>query len=264
LKPLSEEIEKRRENSKEYQLLLEDCHNCYFVQRQILLNSIINSNVALVCRQSNDLCIMTRNGCIYLLGVCHNEYQLYQHFFSTPTTTLTYLLEGFSSSLYESFRPIFIRSHNIEMLCSLVYMLKSEIINEQLVTRGKSVEAFKPIVDRMLQDVQERLTFLAQTYIRDEITGYVPSPADLNYPEKLSESDTGASSSTSSATSSNNNNNTMMPFKSLYRTWFPTLERTLVCLSKLYLTVNVCSIIRIYIYSNIYRVKYLKDWLQKQ
>ena len=230
LKPLSEEIEKRREFSKEYQLLLEDCHNCYFVQRQILLNSIINSNVALVCRQSNDLCIMARNGCIYLLGVCHNEFQLYQHFFNTPTTTLTYLLEGFSSSLYESFRPIFIRSHNIEMLCSLVYMLKTEIINEQLVTRGKSVEAFKPIVDRMLQDVQERLTFLAQTYIRDEITSYLPLPEDLNYPEKLSETDTTSSSN-------NNNSNTMMPFKSLYRTWYPTLERTLVCLSKLYLTV---------------------------
>ncbi len=121
-------------------------------------------------------------------------------------------------------------------------MLKTEILSEQLEQRGKSVEAFRPIVSRMLQDVQERLTYLAQTYIRDEISGYVIQAADLNYPEKLLTQQTTKEEPDSSTTTST----TMIPFKSIYKTWFPTLERTLVCLSKLYLTVDVCTLLMLY------------------
>lgn len=106
------------------------------------------------------------------------------------------LLESFSTILYDSLRPLYIRSRNIEMLCQVVYLLKTEISVEQLEQRGylcvllpnvpgDSVVPFKAIVRRMIQDVQERLTFLAQTYIRDEIAAYVPSDEDLDYPKKL-------------------------------------------------------------------------------
>jgi hypothetical protein len=118
-------------------------------------------------------------------------------------------------------------------------MLKTQIISEHLEQRGKSVEAFRPIVERMLQDVQERLIFLAQTYIRDEISGYVASPADLMYPEKLMQQE-------AESTTDNNLRNNIMPFKTIYKTWFPTLERTLVCLSKLYLSVDVIKCISLY------------------
>lgn len=37
----------------------------------------------------------------------------------------------------------------------------------------------------MLEDVQERLVYRTQVYIRDEILGYKPSPGDIAYPEKL-------------------------------------------------------------------------------
>jgi hypothetical protein len=59
--------------------------------------------------------------------------------------------------------------------------------------------------------------------------------------------DVGSQSTLSNSNSlsqlSGTTNTAMIPFRGLYKTWFPTLERTLVCLSKLYLTVDVscCS-----------------------
>ena len=37
----------------------------------------------------------------------------------------------------------------------------------------------------MLEDVQERLVYRTQVYVRNEILGYKPSPGDIAYPEKL-------------------------------------------------------------------------------
>ena len=38
---------------------------------------------------------------------------------------------------------------------------------------------------QMLQDVQERLVYRANIYIRDEIKSYHPARGDLAYPQKL-------------------------------------------------------------------------------
>jgi hypothetical protein len=47
------------------------------------------------------------------------------------------------------------------------------------------VSSFKTVARRMIQDVQERITYLAQTYIRDEIINFSPVSEDLDYPNKL-------------------------------------------------------------------------------
>lgn len=44
---------------------------------------------------------------------------------------------------------------------------------------------FIPYILRMLQDIQERIIFLVQTFIRDEIYTYIPNINDLNYPDNL-------------------------------------------------------------------------------
>ncbi|EER03259.1 hypothetical protein Pmar_PMAR016800 [Perkinsus marinus ATCC 50983] len=45
------------------------------------------------------------------------------------------------------------------------------------------------VVYRLLKDVQERLIYRTQTYIRDDIRGFVPSKEDLEYPLRLFEHD---------------------------------------------------------------------------
>ena len=60
----------------------------------------------------------------------------------------------------------------------------------------------EPALARMIQDTQERLIFCAQTHIRDEIEGFSPSAADLDYPQKLIDFNKAALASAASASES--------------------------------------------------------------
>ena len=73
--------------------------------------------------------------------------------------------------------------------------------------------------------MQERLAYRAQIFIRDEISSFVPSSSDLDYPNKLLNSQTQSPTSTSAP---------INPTKRSGTSWYMPLEKTLVCLSKLY------------------------------
>jgi hypothetical protein len=112
----------------------------------------------------------------------------------------------------------------------------------------------------MLEDVQMRFVYRTHIYIKEEILDYNPSAGDLSYPEKLeimeqialsikkSSSETEIASA-EAAVIANNATNTS-PFKNsspkkhmspadTHGMWYPTLRRTLICLSKLYRCVDV-------------------------
>jgi hypothetical protein len=74
-------------------------------------------------------------------------------------------------------------SHSLA-LCFVLF-LTSNAGTGQMAKRGDSVAAFKPIVTKLIQDIQERLIFVAQTFIYDNIANFVPQPQDLDYPNKL-------------------------------------------------------------------------------
>lgn len=57
---------------------------------------------------------------------------------------------------------------------------------------AEQLQAFHQVALQMLEDVQERLVYRANIYIRDDILGYKPSPGDLTYPEKLEMMQVGA------------------------------------------------------------------------
>lgn len=120
----------------------------------------------------------------------------------------------------------------------------------------------------MLEDVQERLVYRTHIYIREEILNFNPSPGDLTYPEKLeimekiaieqeqrqqqsqmkrsestSSGELSLSMSMTSETSSlsgENTRSTRLSPQDQHGMWFPTLRRTLICLSKLYRCLDVC------------------------
>ncbi|XP_024033405.1 conserved oligomeric Golgi complex subunit 3 isoform X2 [Citrus clementina] len=195
LKPVLEEIESRS-SKKEYVQILEECHKLYCEQRLSLVKGIVQQRISEFSKKET-LPSLTRSGCAYLMQVCQLEHQLFDHFFpssSEDISSLAPLIDPLSTFLYDILRPKLIHETNVDLLCELVDILKVEVLGEQLSRRSESLAGLRPTLERILADVHERLTFRARTHIRDE--------ADEN--------------------------------PDVYKTWYPPLEKTVSCLSKLY------------------------------
>ncbi|ESQ27844.1 hypothetical protein EUTSA_v10018146mg [Eutrema salsugineum] len=225
LKPVLEEIESRSAR-KEYVQILAECHRLYCEQRLSLVKGIVHQRVSDFSKKEA-LPSLTRSGCAYLMQVCHMEYQLFTHFFpasSEDVSSLAPLVDPLSTYLYDILRPKLIHEANIDLLCELVHILKVEVLGEQSARQSEPLAGLRPTLQRILADVNERLTFRSRTYIRDEIANYIPSDEDLDYPAKLE-----GSPNTTSETNLGDDENA-----DVFKTWYPPLEKTLSCLSKLY------------------------------
>ncbi|KAI5071033.1 hypothetical protein GOP47_0013284 [Adiantum capillus-veneris] len=223
IKPLMEEIENRKSKA-EYSQILADCHSLYCEQRLTLVRGVVRQRISGYAK-SEPLASLTRQGCAYLMQVCQSEHQLFDHFFSSSssdTSNLAPLVDPLCTVLYDILRPKLIHEADLELLCELVEILKGEVLEEELGRRGDSVAGLKPTITRILADVQERLTFRAQTHMRDEIANYLPSAEDLDYPAKLERE------------ASIIANLEDEEGRDTYGTLYPPLEKTLSCLSKLY------------------------------
>ncbi|KAI4344665.1 hypothetical protein L6164_011864 [Bauhinia variegata] len=224
LKPILEEIESRS-SRKEYGQILAECHRLYCEQRLSLVRGIVYQRISEFSKKEA-LPTLTRSGCAYLVQVCQLEYQLFDHFFpssSKEISSLAPLMDPLSTYLYDTLRPKLIHETNIDFLCELVDILKVEVLGEQHSRRSEPLAGLRPTFERFLADVHERLTFRARTHIRDEIANYIPSDEDLDYPEKLKRT----VDSISEINSADDN-------QDVFKTWYPPLEKTLSCLSKLY------------------------------
>jgi hypothetical protein len=224
LKPVLEEIESRSPR-KEYVQMLSDCHKLYCEQRLNLVRDIVRQRISDFAKKEA-LPSLTRSGCAYLMQVCQLEQQLFDHFFpssSEDISSLAPLIDPLCIYLYDTLRPKLIHEANLDTLCELVEILKVEVLGEQLSRKGESLAGLRPTLDRILADVHERLTFRARTHIQDEIANYIPLEGDLDYPGKLEQS----VEVKSEITSADEN-------PDVFKTWYPPLEKTLSCLSKLY------------------------------
>jgi conserved oligomeric Golgi complex subunit 3 len=115
----------------------------------------------------------------------------------------------------------------------------------------------------MLEDVQERFVYRTHIYIKEEILNYNPSSGDLAYPEKLeimqqiAEKLRKASTSSTESSAENKTNVIELTNQSAasvspadaHGMWYPTLRRSLICLSKLYRCLDVID--RTFKYSTI-------------
>jgi hypothetical protein len=109
------------------------------------------------------------------------------------------------------------------------------------------LSAFEGVCSQLLEDIQERFVYRTLIYIREEIMNYNPSPGDLSYPEKLEimeqiaekiKKTEQSSDSEASLTDSTRQANKISPADA-HGMWYPTLKRSLICLSKLYRCLDV-------------------------
>lgn len=154
----------------------------------------------------------------------------------THTLTFRLLLETFERVLYEKLYYEVIYCEDIELLSSLYSVVFTELLGQHagsgvVAPPPKDLEAVWPLLKRILDEIASRLVDVSTLIIRDEILGYVPVGQDLNYPEILTNSGTSIP---------------CLPSRFSFHaddgvSWFPTVERTLGLLSRLYLIIDVLS-----------------------
>ncbi|XP_012866445.1 PREDICTED: conserved oligomeric Golgi complex subunit 3 [Dipodomys ordii] len=224
---------------------------------QTLTNQLLKRvSVVYVCL------LQVRSGCAFMVHVCQDEHQLYNEFFTKPTSKLDELLEKLCVSLYDVFRPLIIHVIHLETLSELCGILKNEVLEDHVQNNAEQLGAFAAGVKQMLEDVQERLVYRTHIYIQTDIMGYKPAPGDLAYPDKLvmmeqiaqslkdeqkkvpseasfsdirlEEAESNSLTKSASTESLNPRPQTTISPADLHGMWYPTVRRTLVCLSKLY------------------------------
>uniref|UniRef100_A0A8C5IAL0 Conserved oligomeric Golgi complex subunit 3 n=1 Tax=Gouania willdenowi TaxID=441366 RepID=A0A8C5IAL0_GOUWI len=267
VRSLIEQIEQRTEKIPEYRQLLEEVHQCYLDQREQLLIPCITSTISdLSSQNSKDHCALVRSGCAFMVHVCQDEHQLYNEFFSKPTLKLDELLEKLCLSLYDVLRPMIIHIIHLETLSELCSILKNEMLEDHVQNNAAQLGAFDVVIKQMLEDVQERLVYRTHIYIQNDIIGYNPAPGDLAYPEKLEmmeriaqslkeeqmkqmshepvfsdvqlEDPHGRRNSNLGSAEASRLQTSVSP-ADLHGMWYPTVRRTLVCLSKLYRCIDI-------------------------
>lgn len=255
-------IEERTTLDPKYADFLAECHATYVVCRETLMTPVIVVSLEeMVNSHGRNYCSLVRNSSRMMMHVCRDEFNLFNQFFSTTSTYFDEFLDSLCLRLYNSLRPIVIHLNHFETLSELCLLIKEEVIDDFVSVHSVELKSFGSIMDKLLKDIQERLVYRTNIYIEENIKGYKPSPGDLAYPEKLKmmediaeclaasttpapgtreRSDSvmsNALSDISLVSSARNWNQKMVTTASpadVHGMWYPTVRRTVLCLTKLY------------------------------
>ncbi|XP_032669433.1 conserved oligomeric Golgi complex subunit 3 [Odontomachus brunneus] len=266
-RPVIEQVESKSYKRQEYDSLLLECQQYYWSQRGLVLGASIQKSLSSVREKYNgDHCSLVRHSCALLLHASIDEHRLFYEFFSKQSSGLTAYLESLCTSLYDALRPFIIHINHLETLAEICCILRIEMLDEHVQNNFEPLEGFGNICLQLLHDVQERLVFRAHLYLQSDVLNYNPSAGDLAYPEKLRMMEDIAesireetrqtrmkkisvSSADSSALEPVSRNHIVIDSiyqkthmgnspADLHGMWYPTVRRTLVCLSRLYRCVD--------------------------
>jgi len=59
---------------------MDDCYNAYFAVREALLGKAIQNKIQSL-NKTEDLITFAKVGCAFVMRICADEYQIFQHFF---------------------------------------------------------------------------------------------------------------------------------------------------------------------------------------
>lgn len=224
-----------------YSRALSECQRAYFSLRSPMITAAVKKALLdLRHKHRTDQSLLFRSSGFFVMKVCEDEAACFGYFFVNATDQLVEFLYAMCEILYDVLRPSLISVNHLEVLTELCTSLK-EMLNDQ-VRNNDALQQFVLIASQLLHDVEERLVFRANVFFQFDIRSYNPSPGDLAYPEKLEqmenimedlmdEQSSEAEQSSGQALRSFTGNSVA----DLHGMWYPSVKRTLVCLSRLYL-----------------------------
>ncbi|WIA18992.1 hypothetical protein OEZ85_003659 [Tetradesmus obliquus] len=254
LKGLLAQVEAKA-GRQEYARLLEECRQLYCSVRQQLVEPHLSAKLASLT--GLPLPGLVRAGTEQLLRTSQLEGQLLEQLFGTAAAVgsaarqgsgqqqqpglgeaLRPLLEPLGQLLYDLLRPRFVQLADMDTLAELIDILQHEVLREQLARRaGPGGEALVPTLSRALADLQERLIYRAQAFIKDEVESYVPAGDDLAYPAKLEAAAAKASAAAAAGEiteDAGEDADGAQAAAAAAGQWYPPVRSTLLLLSKLY------------------------------
>ncbi|KAK5639286.1 hypothetical protein RI129_011778 [Pyrocoelia pectoralis] len=254
VKPIISHIEAKIEKHTMYQQLLFDCQQTYFSLRSpIMTDAVTKALLDLRNKHKSDHSILFRSAGLFVMQICQDEYTCFNYFFSNNCSQLDEYFGILSQQLYDMLRPCLIGIYHLEVLTELCGILRGEMLNDQIQV-NETLGKFKEVILQLLEDIEERLVFRTNIFFHNDLKLYQPSPGDLAYPDKLEQMENiteelenrtesrGSLGSLESQEVANINARQVGQFRSytgnspadLHGMWYPTVKRTLVCLSRLY------------------------------
>ena len=238
LRPWVAEVEARACISSECFDVLSEAQQCYWGARHVLIQERLRALLEVQLQVTtgfgggggnafaNTAYEQLRYCCGVGLRTCAAEHALYSSCFSLSGAvgtrsqpTLHAQLESLIYPVYDVLRPLVLKQTALEPLCEMVLVLRDEV----LADGSRASPACAPLESmfkRLLQDLQERILFRFQTFLRDEVRAFRPAPHEIDYPARLMADTTSGGSSNGGA---------------CYRAgWYPTLQRSLGCMARVY------------------------------
>ena len=197
LKKLALEIQKRAipdpderaDSQAEYQSLVNELHQSYGAARGRLIIPLIRrqlDEISLAPSTSKDLVAFARSSISYIRGLCTEEYDLWHEWFEGDDGLYAFL-ETICEPLYDYLRPRTIRETHLPRLCELCTLIQARYMEEpeeESDTESRDQLAFGTLAQPALEDAQTRLVFLSLAVLRDDIEKFKPKAEDLNYPAR--------------------------------------------------------------------------------
>ena len=218
-RPLLSLLHQRLDIHETYAVTLEELEGFFVHLRLKLLTLPVSTHLQSIVHKDlemSQLAPATRQASAYILEISQLEKQCFEAYFELrqPQEALRSLMETIADIFYQTMRPLVLACDSIDSLREIAECLQMDVMEPQRRSKMDLV-SFLGMVYRLHKDVQEKLIYRVEMYIRDTIKGYIPVNNDLDYPSLLY---TGQPQDPKSEQSG----------------WYPSLPLTLSILAKIY------------------------------
>ena len=272
LKEVAQEIRKRAilpegaepGTEAEYQSLVNELYTGYSSTRGKLIIPLIRKRIgeiAMAPSSAKDLVIFARSSISYIQGICADEYSLWLEWFEGEDGLYDFL-EIICEALYDHLRPRIIHENQLIKLCELCTLLQTRYFkdrDEEEESPASNQLDFSLLIQPALEDAQTRLVFRTQAMLRDGIENFKPKPEDIDYPVRNQSVALSGTKANSPATSGRKasiteklpkdptivegsdypNGRYGFEIEASFQGWYPTLQKAIWLLSRIYRLVNV-------------------------
>ena len=251
----------------EYQSLMNELYTSYSATRGRLVIPLARkklNDIALAPSTSKELVSFARSSIGYTRGVCSDEYELWRGWFEGEDGLYDFL-ESACEPLYDHLRPRIIHENQLLKLCDLCTLLQTRYMpdeDDDMEPSEPNQLNFAVLIQPALEDAQTRLVFLAQGIVREDIERYKPKANVLDYPARSRTVSMSGTKSHAPVTSGRKGSvvepTTPIPkspivveqgdspngrwgidTQAAFEGWYPTLQKAIWLLSRIYRLVNV-------------------------